>query len=343
MTEKLIPTTLVGSYPPPNWLVDKDKLTGTGPPRVRMRDVWKIPPAELEEAQDDATLTAIHDQERAGVDILSDGEVRRESYFNRFANALDGIDLDNPATVPSRSGNPTLVPRVVGEIRRAEPVQVKDVEFLRAHTDRTIKITIPGAFTMAKLALDEHYGSQEALIAAYAKVVNEEVRELKDAGADVIQIDEPYMQANPKEADRYGIAAIDQALDGIEGATIVHLCFGYAYVVKDKPSGYSFLPQLDKCRAGAISIEAAQPRLDPVILEQLPSKQILYGVIDLGTNEVETPERIADRLRGALKHISPDRLIAAPDCGMKYLPRDVAFAKLQAMVEGAAIVRREVA
>ncbi len=341
MTEKIIPTTLVGSYPPPGWLVDKAKLIGSSPPRVRMREVWKIPPADLKEAQDDATLTAIHDQERAGIDILSDGEVRRESYFNRFANALDGIDLDNPATVPNRLGKPTLVPRVVGEIRRTEPVQVKDVEYLRAHTDRTIKITIPGAFTMAKLAHDEYYGDRQALISAYARAVNAEIRDLKDAGADVIQIDEPYMQANPQEADRDGVAAIDQALDGIAGDTVVHLCFGYAYVVKDKPSGYSFLPQLDKCRAKAISIEAAQPRLDPEILQQLPSKKILFGVIDLGTNEVETPEIIAERLRGALQHISPDRLIAAPDCGMKYLPRDIAFAKLKAMVDGASIVRRE--
>ena len=342
MTDALIPTTLVGSYPQPDWLVDKAVLLGSGPPRVRMRDVWRVPEIHLDEAQDDATLTAITDQERAGIDIVTDGEIRRESYFNRFANALDGIDLDNPAEVPNRRGKATPVPRVVGPIRRTRPVQVRDVEFLRAHTDRPIKITIPGAFTMAKLALDEHYGDQEALIAAYAAALNEEVRDLKSAGADVIQIDEPYMQANPEEADRFGVAAIDQALDGIPGSTIVHLCFGYAYVVKDKPEGYSFLPQLDRCSAGAISIEAAQPELDPVILERLPSKTILFGVISLGTNDVETPALVAERLRGALRHITPDRLVAAPDCGMKYLPRDVAFGKLKALVDGAAIVRAEV-
>ncbi len=342
MTEALIPTTLVGSYPQPDWLVDKAVLLGSGPPRVRMRNVWRVPEAYLAEAQDDATLTAINDQERAGIDIVTDGEIRRESYFNRFANALDGIDLDNPAEVPNRRGKATPVPRVVGPIRRTRPVQVRDVEFLRAHTDRPIKITIPGAFTMAKLALDEHYGDQEALIAAYATALNEEVRDLKNAGADVIQIDEPYMQANPEEADRFGIAAIDRALDGIPGPTIVHLCFGYAYVVKEKPAGYSFLPQLDRCCAGAISIEAAQPELDPVILERLPSKTVLFGVISLGTNDVETPALVAERLRGALRHIAPDRLVAAPDCGMKYLPRDVAFGKLKALVDGAAIVRGEV-
>ncbi len=342
MFDKLIPTTLVGSYPQPDWLVDKDKLLGSGPPRVRMRDVWRVPEDLLEQAQDDGTLTALHDQERAGIDIVSDGEIRRESYFNRFANALDGIDIDNPGTVPSRTGKPTQVPRVVGPIQRTQPVQVRDVAFLRAHTDRPIKITIPGAFTMAKLALDEHYGDPEALIMAYAGALNEEVRELKSAGADVIQIDEPYMQANPIEAERFGVAAIDRALHGIDGPTVVHLCFGYAYVVSDKPEGYSFLPQLDACCADAISIEAAQPNLDPAILEKLPSKNVLFGVIDLGTEKVETPDLVADRLRGALTHISADRLIAAPDCGMKYLPRDVAFGKLQALVAGAAIVRNEI-
>ena len=341
ITDKLIPTTLVGSYPQPAWLVDKDALLGNSPPRVRMRDVWRIPADVLEEAQDDATLAAIHDQERAGIDILSDGEIRRESYFNRFANALDGLDLDNPATVENRSGKATLVPRVVGEIRRNAAVQVRDVAYLRAHTDRAIKITIPGAFTMAKLAVDEHYHDQEALIGAYAQAVNEEIRDLKAAGADVIQIDEPYMQANPEDADRFGVAAINQALDGIDGPSVVHLCFGYAYVVSDKPSGYSFLAQLADCRAEAISVEAAQPNLDPAILERLPDKQILFGVLDLGTEEVETPELIARRLRGALKHVAAERLIAAPDCGMKYLPRDVAFGKLKAMADGAAIVRAE--
>jgi 5-methyltetrahydropteroyltriglutamate--homocysteine methyltransferase len=342
MFDTLIPTTLVGSYPQPSWLVDKEKLLGSGPPRVRMHDVWRVDDERLEEAQDDATLTALHDQERAGIDIVSDGEVRRESYFNRFANALDGIDIDTPGIVPSRNGRPTQVPRVVGPIRRTKPVQLRDVEFLRAHTDRPIKITIPGAFTMAKLALDEHYGDQEALITAYADALNEEVRELKTAGADVIQIDEPYMQANPIEAEKFGVAAINRALDGIDGPTVVHLCFGYAYVVSDKPEGYSYLPQLDACCAGAISIEAAQPKLDPAILEELPSKTVLFGVINLGTEEVETAELVAERLRGALKHIPADRLIAAPDCGMKYLPRDVAFGKLQAMVQGAEIVRNEI-
>lgn len=341
MFDILIPTTLVGSYPQPSWLVDKDKLLGSGPPRVRMRDVWRVPEASLEEAQDDATIAALHDQEQAGIDIVSDGEIRRESYFNRFANALDGLDLDTPGIVPSRSGRPTQVPRVVGPIRRSQPVQVRDVAFLRAQTDKPIKITIPGAFTMAKLALDEHYGDQEALIMAYADALNEEVRELKSAGADVVQIDEPYMQANPIEADRFGVAAIDRALDGIDGPTVVHLCFGYAYVTSEKPEGYSFLPQLDACRADAISIEAAQPGLDPAILEKLPSKKILYGVIDLGTEDVETAETVAGRLRGALGHISADRLIAAPDCGMKYLPRAVAFGKLKALADGAAIVRNE--
>lgn len=342
MNHPLIPTTLVGSYPQPDWLVHKDILLGSVPPRIRMRDVWRPAEELLQGAQDDATLVALHDQERAGIDIVSDGEVRRESYFNRFANALDGIDVDNPGTVPGRTGKLTLVPRVVGPIKRREPVQVRDVAFLRAHTDKTIKITIPGAFTMAKMAADEHYGDQEALIMAYAEALNEEVREMKAAGANVIQIDEPHMQAHPKDSNRYGIAAIDRALQGIEGSTVVHLCFGYAYAVSEKPAGYSFLPELDNCCATAISIEAAEPNLDPAILKKLPNKQVLFGVINLGDQTIESPELIAERLRGALRHISPDRLIAAPDCGMKYLPRDIAFGKLQAMVAGAEIVRREI-
>jgi 5-methyltetrahydropteroyltriglutamate--homocysteine methyltransferase len=341
MFDKLIPTTLVGSYPQPSWLVDKSVLLGNGPPRVRMREVWRPDVDLLEEAQDDATLTALHDQERAGIDIVSDGEIRRESYFNHFANALDGIDIDEPGIVPGRTGKPTVVPRVVGPIRRSRPVQVRDVAFLKTHTDRPVKVTIPGAFTMAKMAKDEFYNDPEALIMAYADVLNAEVREMKAAGADVIQIDEPHMQAHPIEASRYGIQAINRALDGIEGPTVVHVCFGYAYVVKEKPSGYSFLPEFDACNATAISVEAAQPGLDPAILRHLPSKKILFGVIDLGSHDVETPELVAVRLRGALRHIPADRLIAAPDCGMKYLPRDVAFGKLKAMADGAAIVRAE--
>ena len=341
MIEKLLPTTLVGSYPQPGWLIDRAVLLGSAPPRVRLREVWRVPEDCLEEAQDDATLVALHDQERAGIDIVTDGEIRRESYFNRFANALDGVDIDNPGEVPSRTGKPTRVPRVVGPIRRRAPVQVRDVAFLRAHTGRPIKITIPGAFTMARLALDEHYRDREALIMAYAAAVNEELRDMKAAGADIVQIDEPYLQAFPEEADRFGVAAIDRALDGVAGPTVVHLCFGYAHSVKDKPAGYSYLPQLDACRADALSIEAAQPRLDPAILRSLPGKQVLYGVLDLDDPAVETPETVAERIRGALRHIAPERLVVAPDCGMKYLPRSTAFGKLQAMVAGAAIVRQE--
>lgn len=338
----LIPTALVGSYPQPEWLVDKTILLGSGPPRVRMKEVWRPPAALLDEAQDDAALTALHDQERAGLTIVGDGEVRRESYFNHFANALDGIDIDNPGVVPGRTGKPTTVPRVVGPIRRSKPVQVHEVAFMRAHTDRPIKVTIPGAFTMAKMALDEYYKDQEALIMAYADALKAEIADMKAAGADVIQIDEPHLQAHPEEARRFGVKAIDHVLGGVEGPTIVHMCFGYAYVVADKPSGYSFLPELDASAATAISIEAAQPKLDPEVLARLPTKQIMYGVLDLGSGLVETPDIVAGRLRQALKHIPADRLIAAPDCGMKYLSRDVAFAKLKALAGGAAIVRREV-
>lgn len=338
--DRLIPTTLVGSYPQPAWLVDKDMLLGSGPPRVRMREVWRPPANLLEEAQDDAALVVLHDQERADIDIVGDGEVRRESYFNHFANALGGIDIDAPGVVPGRTGKPTVVPRVVGPIKHTAPVQAHEAAFLKRHTGRPVKVTIPGAFTMSKMAKDEHYGDPEALTMAYADALREEILGLKAAGADVIQLDEPHMQAHPKDAARYGIKAINRAIKGVEGPIVIHLCFGYAYVVADKPSGYSFLPELDDCDADIISIEAAQPKLDPAIVERLPSKSIMFGALDLGSGDVETPEQVAERLTGALKHLPAERLIAAPDCGMKYLSRDVAFGKLKALADGAAIVRQ---
>jgi 5-methyltetrahydropteroyltriglutamate--homocysteine methyltransferase len=342
--DRLLPTTVVGSYPQPDWLVNRDILVGNKVvPRVRLKQVWRVPEDALEQAQDDATLIAIRDMERAGIDIITDGEMRRESYSNRFAVALDGVDVDNPATVTSRNGTPTAVPRVVGPIRRREPVEKRDMEFLRANTDRLTKITLPGPFTLSMQAHDEHYGDDEALAMAYAAVVAEEARDLKAAGADVIQLDEPWLQARPEQAKRYGVKAIDRALEGVAGPTVVHLCFGYAAVVADKPSGYSFLPQLADSAASQISIEAAQPKLDLGILGDLANKTVMLGVLDLGTAEVESAAEVAARLRAGLKHVPAERLVAAPDCGMKYLPRDRAFAKLKALAEGAAIVRRELA
>jgi 5-methyltetrahydropteroyltriglutamate--homocysteine methyltransferase len=339
---KILPTTVVGSYPQPAWLVDRAVLTKNNVvPRVRLKEIWRVAEDALEQAQDDATLIAIRDMERAGIDIITDGEMRRESYSNRFALALEGVDVDNPAVVQGRMGKPTPVPRVTGPIRRRHAVEVRDVQFLRANTDRAIKITLPGPFTLSMQAKDEHYGDEEALAMAYAAVVAEEARDLKAAGADVIQLDEPWLQARPEQAKRYGVKAINRALEGVEGTTVVHLCFGYAALVSDKPSGYSFLPQLADSAAAQISIEAAQPKLDLGILSDLSNKTIMLGVLDLGTEEVETPELVAERLRAGLRHVPAERLVAAPDCGMKYLPRARAFAKLKALAEGAAIVRRE--
>lgn len=346
MAEKpvLLPTTVVGSYPQPDWLVDRAILTKNNVvPRVRLKEIWRVAENALEQAQDDATLIAIRDMERAGIDIVTDGEMRRESYSNRFALALDGVDVDNPAVVSGRMGKPTPVPRVTGPIRRRHPVEVRDVEFLRANTDRRIKITLPGPFTMSMQAHDEHYGDEEAFAMAYAAVVAEEARDLVAAGADVIQLDEPWLQARPDQAGRYGVRAINRALEGVTGTTVVHMCFGYAALVSDKPSGYSFLPQLADSAAAQISIEAAQPRLDLGVLKDLSNKTIMLGVLDLGTTEVETAGTVAARLREGLRHVAADRLVAAPDCGMKYLPRTRAFAKLKALAEGAAIVRRELA
>jgi 5-methyltetrahydropteroyltriglutamate--homocysteine methyltransferase len=331
----VIATTVVGSYPQPDWLIDRERLGHRLPPRVRARELWRVDEAQLEEAQDDATRLAVQDMERAGVDVITDGEMRRESYSNRFATALDGVDLDNPGVALDRTGHENPVPRVVGPIRRTRPVEVRDVEFLRSITDRRIKITVPGPFTMTQQAQNDHYEDARSLALAYADAVNEELRDLKAAGADVVQIDEPYLQARPEAAREYAVEAIDRALEGIEGDTVLHTCFGYAAIVHDRPSGYPFLAELNDCAATHVSLEAAQPDLDPEVLRALPGKTILLGVLDLGSSDVETPERVADRLRRTLEVVEPERLVAAPDCGMKYLPRDRAFAKLQAMVAGA--------
>ena len=336
-------TTVVGSYPQPDWLIDRERLGARLPPRVRARELWRVSETFIDEAQNDATRLAVQDMERAGVDVVTDGEMRRESYSNRFATALDGVDLDNPGVALDRTGHENPVPRVVGPIRRARPVEVGDVEFLRAITDRRIKITVPGPFTMTQQAQNDHYDDDRSLALAYAEALNEELRDLKAAGADVVQIDEPYLQARPEPAREYALEAIDRALEGIEGDTVLHTCFGYAHIVKDRLAGYPFLGELNDCAATHISLEAAQPGLDPEVLRDLPDKVIVLGVLDLGSSEVETPEVVAGRIRAALAVVPPGRLVVAPDCGMKYLPRERAVRKLEAMVAGARIVREALA
>ena len=340
MVEKLL-TTVVGSYPQPEWLVDRKNLQIRFPPRVRARDIWRIPEPLLQEAQDDATLLAIRDMERAGIDIISDGEMRRESYSNRFATALAGMDLDHPGEVLGRTGRTNLVPRVVGPIRRLYPVEVRDVEFLRRNTDRRIKITVPGPFTITHQTQDDYYHDEKALALDIAAAVNEEIKSLQAAGADVVQIDEPYLQARPQQAKAYGVEVINRALEGIEGPTALHLCFGYAAIVHDRPGQYAFLTELRDCVVQQISIEAAQPNLDLSVLRELAGKTIILGVLNLGDMTVEMPETVAARIRAALHYVEPERLILAPDCGMKYLPRAVAFGKLCALAEGARRVRAE--
>jgi 5-methyltetrahydropteroyltriglutamate--homocysteine methyltransferase len=338
----LLPTSLVGSYPQPDWLLDRERLS-KDVPRIRAGDLWRVAPDKLEAAQDDATVLAIRDQERAGLTIITDGEQRRESYSNRFATALDGIDADNPGTTLSRIGKPIQVPRVVAPIRRKHPVLVRDLKVLRANTDRPVKMTIPGPFTMSKQAQDDYYRDPQAVALGFAAAVNAEILDLFAAGADIVQIDEPWMQQHPDDARRYGLNALKRALEGVTGTVAVHLCFGYAALVHGKPAGYSFLPELENSKASQISIEAAQPRLDLKILETLPTKTIVLGVNDLADENAETPELVAARIRAALAYVPPERLALAPDCGMKYLPRAVAFAKMKALADGAAMVRREIA
>jgi 5-methyltetrahydropteroyltriglutamate--homocysteine methyltransferase len=332
---------LVGSYAQPEWLIDRKKLAGRFPPRVRARELWRIPEPFLAEAQDDATVLAIRAQEEAGLDIITDGEIRRESYSNRFATALEGIDIDNPGTALDRSGHPNPVPRIVGKIRRKHPVEVSDLEFLKRHTKHAVKMTVPGPFTMSQQAQNDYYPSEEEASLDYAAAVNEEIRDLFAAGADIVQIDEPYMQARPEKARKYGLRALQRALDGITGTTAVHICFGYAAIIHERPSGYSFLPELSACSCHQVSIETAQSKLDCAVLSELPKKKIMVGAIDLSDMQVETPAIVAERIRRALPYVRPENVIIAPDCGMKYLPRDVAFGKMQAMAGAAAILRKE--
>ncbi len=337
----LFPTTLVGSYPQPAWLIDRKRLAGRFPPRVRAKELWRVPEERLAEAQDDATRLAIRAQEQAGLDIITDGEIRRESYSNRFATALEGVDIDNPGSALDRSGHPNPVPRIVGKIRRRHPVEVEDVKFLRACTKKPIKMTVPGPFTMSQQAQNDFYPGAEAAAMDYAAAVNEEIRDLFATGADIVQVDEPYMQARPEKAREYGLRALNRALEGIDGTTCVHICFGYAAIIHQRPSGYSFLSELAGCTCKQVSIETAQSNLDCSVLKALPGKKILLGVIDLNDMNVETPTTVATRIRRALPYVRAEDIVVAPDCGMKYLPREVAFGKLCAMVEGAAIVRRE--
>ena len=345
MTTPLLPTSLVGSYPQPDWLIDRAKLAGRFPPRVRVNELWRVAPEHLEQAQDDATVMAIHEQERAGLDIITDGEMRRESYSNRFATALDGVDLDNHGTALDRSGHPNPVPRVVGRIRRRHAVQVRDVQFLREHVSpgKLIKMTVPGPFTMSQQAQNDFYESPEEMALDYAEAVNAEIADLFAAGCDIVQIDEPYMQARPEPARAYGLKALNRALEGITGRTALHICFGYAHIIHERPSGYSFLPELIDSSVREISIETAQSNLDTSVLERLRGKTIIVGVLDLSTAEIETPEVVAARIRKALPYVAPERVIVAPDCGLKYLSREVANGKMRAMVEGARIVRAELA
>jgi 5-methyltetrahydropteroyltriglutamate--homocysteine methyltransferase len=337
----LLETTVVGSYPQPEWLIDRERLANRPPPRALAHELWRVAPELLEQAQDDATLLAVREMERAGIDLVTDGEIRRESYSNRFANALSGIDLHNPGTFIGRSGRRSEVPRIVGPIRRTGPVEVRDVEFLRGSTDRRIKITIPGPFTLGRQTQDEHYHDERAMALDFAAAVNDEAKALLAAGADVVQLDEPYLQVNPESARSYGVEVIERALAGVEGATALHMCFGYGQFVKDKPAAYEFLDELNESSVDQISIEAAQPGLDPALLERIPAKTVVFGIVSADDPAVESVEAVAARIRRALRHIEPERLMPAPDCGMKYLPRASAYGKLCALAEGAAAVRAE--
>ena len=337
----LFPTTIVGSYPQPDWLIDRVKLAGRFPPRVRAKELWRVAEPHLQQAMDDATVLAIKAQEDAGLDIITDGEIRRESYSNRIATALEGVDIDNPGTALDRSGHPNPVPRIVGKIKRTRAIEVEDLLFLKKHTTRQVKITVPGPFTMLQQAQNDFYASEEEAAMDYAVAMNEEIKDLFAHGADVVQVDEPYLQARPEKARQYGIRALNRALEGVTGKTAVHICFGYAAIIHARPNGYNFLPELASCSCQQISIETAQSNLDCSVLQSLPGKQIMVGCLNLEDPTIESPVVVASRIKRALQYIKPEQVILAPDCGMKYLPREVADGKLRAMTEAAKILRAE--
>lgn len=340
--KKLFSTAIVGSYPQPDWLVDRANLRNRPPPRAKAGDIWRVEARFLDQAQDDAAVLAIRDIESAGIDVVTDGEVRRESYSNRFATALEGMDSTNPATIIGRSGRPVEVPRVVGPVKRNGPVLLKEAEFLRKNTKKTAKVTIPGPFTMTQTAKDEYYRDEASLARDLADAVNQEAKEIKAAGIDVIQLDEPYLQVAPDKARQYAVEAINRAVEGIPGTRVLHTCFGYGYIIKNKPNGFPFLDELNGCKVEQLSLETAQPKLDPAMLERIPEKTIILGALDLGDPTVESAEAVAERLRKALKHVPAEKLMAGPDCGMKYLDRDSAYGKLRALAKGAEILRAEV-
>jgi 5-methyltetrahydropteroyltriglutamate--homocysteine methyltransferase len=331
----------MGSYPQPPWLVDHDRLVSEGVPRVKASGIWRVAPEHRAEAIEAATLVAIADQEEAGVDIITDGEIGRESYFNHFANALSGVDPNEIGAAVNRVGTMSRVPLVNGPIERREPVELAAATFLRAHTDRATKVTVPGPFTLSQLAQNEHYPDQEALAHAYAAAIREELADLAAAGIDVLQLDEPYLQANAEGARAFAVDAIAAAVKGISATTVVHTCYGYAVYVKDKTTGYPFFAELARLPTDWVAIETAQPGLDPGVVAELRPRSVILGVLDLSTHEVEEPTAVAERIRAALDHLDPEELAVSPDCGLKFLPRDVARAKLQAMVKGAELVRAE--
>lgn len=338
----LLPTTVVGSYPQPDWLIDRIKLRNRPPPRARAADIWRVSTEFLQQAQDDATILAIRDMEAAGIDIITDGEIRRESYSNRFVLSLEGFNAENPGTIAGRTGRPVQVPRVVSQVRWKHPVLLGDAEFLRKNTTRMTKATVPGPFTVTQQAVNEYYSDDASLAIDVAEAINQEAKALKSAGIDIIQLDEPYLQAAPEKAREYAVEAINRALEGVSTPTVLHTCFGYGYMIKDKPAEYPFLDELNECKADQLSLETAQPKLDQALLERIRDKKIILGVINLGDSKIESPEEVAARIRSALKHAPPERLVAAPDCGMKYLERGVAYAKLCALAQGAGLVRREI-
>jgi 5-methyltetrahydropteroyltriglutamate--homocysteine methyltransferase len=338
---RLLPTTIAGSLPKPAWLATPEVLWAP----------WRLAGEQLAEGKRDAVLLALRDQEAAGIDIVGDGEQSRQHFVHGFLAGIEGVDMTRRRRIPIRAGRYEAdCPTVTGPIRRPAPVHAEEARFARAHTAHRLKFTLPGPMTIVDTVADEHDGDRVRLAMAFARVLNEEARELAALGVDVVQIDEPAFNVYMDEVRDWGIAALERAVDGVACTTAVHVCYGYGIEANiawkrslgDEWRQYELtFPHLARSRIDQVSLECANSRVPMSLLSLLDGKDVLAGCIDVASTHVETPEEVAGVIREALRHVAPERLQPCTNCGMAPLPREVARAKLRALAAGAALVREE--
>ena len=337
-----LPTSTAGSLPKPSWLAEPETLWSA----------WKLQGAELVDARQDALSLSLHEQQRAGIDIVSDGEQSRQHFVTTFIEHLSGVDFEQRKTVTIRDRYEASVPSVVGPVARERPVFVDDARFLRQQTDRPLKWALPGPMTMVDTLYDGHYKSREKLAWEFAKILNQEARDLAAAGVDIIQFDEPAFNVFFDEVNDWGIAALEKAIEGVECETAVHICYGYGIKANTdwkKTLGSEWrqyekiFPKLQASNIDIVSLECQNSHVPMELIELIRGKKVMVGAIDVATHTIETPEEVANILRKALQFVDADKLYPCTNCGMAPLPRAVAQGKLNALSAGAAIVRAELA